>query len=663
MLVTPVPAEAATAADHGCDLGGDGPSELVIGIRSGGAGAGSILVTPGGPAGLRVRQSFELAQGMAGVPGTGRAGDGFGSTIACTDIDGDGRSDLVVGAPGDVVRGRVGAGAVFVFYGTEGGIPTEVERWTLNRPGLGGAARRGDRFGSALTTGDFDRDGHGDIVVGAPGAGAGGAAYALYGAPRGLTSRHELLQLTSADSEAMPDRADRFGAAVGSGDLDGNGVDDIVVGIPGRRVEEHDGAGTFAVFLNKEGALGGKRTRVVDLASVGIRGTAQEGAALGTAIAVGDVDGDGRSDAAVGIPGQRSAGRSEAGAVLILFGSRLGKGNRDLLIRPSNPVARGRFGQAVASGDVSGDTIADLLVGEPAGDGDAPYSGRVEVRRGSPTEPLAAAGELGGSKVGEQFGLGLRLLDVNGDSTLDVAIGVPATTVGDASRAGRVVVAHGTDLGLQTARVIDRSSPGIPGDASTNEGFGMVGTAIAPAASPGSVVSLLPRSAWTDRDPITARLRAHDVDRITIHHAGSQSTAVGPPRFRSWQSWHMDGHEWGDIAYHYIIGLDGLIYRARDIAYAGDTATNYDPGGHLLIVVEGHFDFEHPTAVQLESLTKVVAWAAEEWRVSLDRVAGHRDHASGTTCPGANLYPFVASGQLHLAAQALIDAGGVWISS
>jgi N-acetyl-anhydromuramyl-L-alanine amidase AmpD len=121
----------------------------------------------------------------------------------------------------------------------------------------------------------------------------------------------------------------------------------------------------------------------------------------------------------------------------------------------------------------------------------------------------------------------------------------------------------------------------------------------------------------------------------------------------------MDGLGWGDIAYHYIIGKDGLVYEARPAPFAGDTATNYDPDGHLLVVIEGNFDEENPTQAQLDALVLVVAWSAEEWDVSLDDVSGHRDHAA-TSCPGANLYPFIASGDLARLAAEMIDAGGVW---
>jgi N-acetyl-anhydromuramyl-L-alanine amidase AmpD len=113
---------------------------------------------------------------------------------------------------------------------------------------------------------------------------------------------------------------------------------------------------------------------------------------------------------------------------------------------------------------------------------------------------------------------------------------------------------------------------------------------------------------------------------------------------------------WGDIAYHFIIGVDGTVYGARDTRYEGATGTNYDPNGHFLVVVEGNFDQDVPAQSQLESLVTVLAWAASEFDVSPSMIAGHRDHAS-TSCPGEHLYPYIASGELEAAVRAAIREG------
>lgn len=122
----------------------------------------------------------------------------------------------------------------------------------------------------------------------------------------------------------------------------------------------------------------------------------------------------------------------------------------------------------------------------------------------------------------------------------------------------------------------------------------------------------------------------------------------------------MEGRGWGDLAYHFIIGVDGTIYRGRDLAYRGDTGTTYDTDGHFLVVVEGNFDQVDPSAQQLESLDRIMAWGAATYGIAPSTLAGHRDYAS-TSCPGARLYPYVASGTLQANVEALLAAGGVQV--
>jgi hypothetical protein len=153
------------------------------------------------------------------------------------------------------------------------------------------------------------------------------------------------------------------------------------------------------------------------------------------------------------------------------------------------------------------------------------------------------------------------------------------------------------------------------------------------------------REDWGAAPADTSRMTAHTIDTLTVHHAGDQSADTGPARYRSWQDFHMS-RGWGDLAYHFIIGVDGTVYEARDTRYEGDTGTNYDPEGHFLVVVEGNFEIDVPTQPQLESLVTVLAWAATEFDVSPSTIGGHRDHAA-TVCPGGNLYPYIASGDLE----------------
>lgn len=178
-----------------------------------------------------------------------------------------------------------------------------------------------------------------------------------------------------------------------------------------------------------------------------------------------------------------------------------------------------------------------------------------------------------------------------------------------------------------------------------------------PIVPPPVIVDLeiVPREGWDAAPAEVSKMTPHTIERLTVHHAGDQSaTPTGPPRYRSWQAFHIS-RGWGDLAYHYIVGIDGTVYEARDTRYKGATGTNYDPDGHFLVVLEGNFEIDDPTQRQLDSLVDVLAWAATEFGVSPSTIAGHRDHAS-TACPGGNLYPYIASGDLEADVRAAISA-------
>jgi hypothetical protein len=172
------------------------------------------------------------------------------------------------------------------------------------------------------------------------------------------------------------------------------------------------------------------------------------------------------------------------------------------------------------------------------------------------------------------------------------------------------------------------------------------------------LVEVESRQSWEAQPARPHLMEPHTPDRMTIHHAGTQSGSTGPSQFRGWQTWHMSGQGWGNIAYHLIIGVDGTVYAGRDIAYEGDSGTPYDTNGHLLFVVEGNFDHEKPTNAQVESLTRVLAWAGVEYGIPTSTIAGHRDHAA-TTCPGTHLHSLIESGQLADAVNDMITKGGV----
>jgi hypothetical protein len=158
--------------------------------------------------------------------------------------------------------------------------------------------------------------------------------------------------------------------------------------------------------------------------------------------------------------------------------------------------------------------------------------------------------------------------------------------------------------------------------------------------------SIVPVSEWggTPADPSLARKQ--EITHITLHHQGEPyKSGTDPQKYlRNLQSWSRATKHWADIPYHYIIDLDGRIYQGRDINYAGDTNTEYDPMGHALIEVVGNFEEVEPNQKQLDAVVDLMAMLASKYHVPLDRIASHRDYSAQTVCPGANLYRYVQAG-------------------
>lgn len=346
------------------------------------------------------------------------------------DFDGDGYEDLAVGAPGDSVRGEGSAGAVNVLYGSRGGLrEARDEQFTKARPGLG-VVSAGARFGAGLATGDIDDDGYADLAVGAPGEGVPGQP------------------ATSA-----------------------GGVVTVLYGSPGG--------------LRARPAVG---TWTQD--SPGVPGIAEIGDGFGETLAMGDFDGDGRADLAVGVPGEAVAAQANAGAVNVLYGrgDGLGAAGSDLWTQ-ATPGMEGlaghdhRFGAALAAGDLSANGRDDLAIGIPgAAISGHVRAGAVSVLYGR-TGGLSAVDDLwsqdargikGVAADDDRFGAAVAIGDFDDDGAGDLAVGVPTETVDGAFGAGAVNVLFGSRTGVRARgdQLWTQGSPGVRTLASIGETFG-----------------------------------------------------------------------------------------------------------------------------------------------------------------------------------------------
>src|SRR6201992_2313099 len=189
-----------------------------------------------------------------------------------------------------------------------------------------------------------------------------------------------------------------------------------------------------------------------------------------------------------------------------------------------------------------------------------------------------------------------------------------------------------------------------------------------PAPAPARPVSaasavMLCRDAWGAR-PARPGGKPHTITRMTLHH---EAVVLGdnrnaPERLRQDQRYHQDQKGWVDIAYHVGVDRDGNIYELRTPQIAGDTATDYDTTGHFLVLCEGDFDKEVVSEAQLHGAALAFAWATQNFHIASNTLAGHRDLAQ-TSCPGANLYAHIASGDLKRRIADLAAAGPVNLQS
>ncbi len=329
----------------------------------------------------------------------------FGWAVAdLHDIDADGVTDLIIGAPGFGVNPRR-IGKVTVRSGRTGAL---LHAFT----GVARDWQMGYAIGDA---GDVDGDTIHDIIAGGPIDGAGRAR--VYSGATGAILWH-------FDGEAL---GDNFGAAVsGAGDVDGDGHADVAVGAP-----LNDAAGTNAGKVYVYSGLTGAVIRTHLGAS-----TALFGSGLANA---GDINGDGKSDLIVGAPG---AGPAPLGRAYVYSGL---DGSLLLPALAPNAPFSSTFGTFFVAGlgDVDGDGGRDLFVGDYGDTTNGGASGKAYIYSG-------ASGAIVRTFIGpfaSGLGPGRGAGDVNRDGREDVILGLYTSALGGAN-AGRIEVRSGADGSL-----------------------------------------------------------------------------------------------------------------------------------------------------------------------------------------------------------------------
>ncbi len=316
------------------DVNNDGYDDLLVSAIGFDHGRGEVTLYLGSATGIDPTAAW-IQRGE-------NSGDEYGWSVAgCGDLNGDGYADIAIGAPSAPSSAPVGK--VYVYFGSESG-PSVTADW------IGVGEQEICRFGFDVdTAGDVDGDGFWELLIGAPncrmGDHEGGAAYVYFGSEQGPSANPWI---------GLPEQGGiEFGAAVApAGDVNGDGLGDIVVGAPLYDLGGNNNEGAAFIHLGKPGTL--------EDAAIQRISVSHPGAQLGTSVASSDFDNDGYSDIVVGLPFVDN-GQPEEGQIRIYRGPFDGS-SLDLYWGADGNEAFSYFGQAVATGgDVTGDGFPDLL--------------------------------------------------------------------------------------------------------------------------------------------------------------------------------------------------------------------------------------------------------------------------------------------------------------
>jgi hypothetical protein len=501
----------AAAPAAGCahpgkgDINGDGHADAVVTDSGDPGNAGAIHVIYGTAKGLTLtargsaRDDQRFTQNSPGVPDVSERGDMWGETLAVADFDDDGCADVAVGAPQesepapDVAKPAAhieldfspgedrSVGRVTILYGSPRGLTSRGAQTVAQRPPelrlpgpdqgtpipgqpaanraeilVPGVREEEDRFGSALTTGDFDGDGVADLAIAAAGEALEpdrsvtgvlesvfgvrlqqGAVSIVYGSRGGLGQSRESRTLTHDDRpiSGTPAYNDRFGEAIAAGDFNRDGVSDLVVSAPGVSDPLSGLKGIVQVFPGlKDAGVGGVPVETFNRGTRGVPGSPRE-EEFGYTLATGNLDGRLGDDLAIGtqVPGG-------AGAVVVLYssGSSGLSGSGSQVWTQAEPGVPGRasvndrFGTTLTIGRFGGPGTADDLAVGALNDGIGGVKrGSVTVLFGGPRGLTASRALLlhheprVSRRVNDFFGSAVAALPVRRSGFDDLLIGSP----------------------------------------------------------------------------------------------------------------------------------------------------------------------------------------------------------------------------------------------
>ncbi|MBK9332675.1 MAG: FG-GAP repeat protein [Ignavibacteria bacterium] len=414
------------------DINGDGYSDIIIGAYNydnGHTNEGAAFVYLGSVTGMST---------VAGWSAVGNLTNSlFGESVStAADVNGDGYSDVIVGAP-YFDNGQANEGAAFVYHGSASGLSL-TSNWSAEGNQIFAL------FGNSVSSaGDVNGDGYSDVIVGANlfnnGESDEGAAFVYHGSASGLS-------LTpNWSAEGNQDSVD-FGESVSTaGDVNGDGYSDVIIGAY-RFDNGQANEGRAFVYHGSSAGLSTSPNWTAESNQV----SALFGVSVSTA---GDVNGDGYSDVIIGAY-RYSNGQSFEGRAFVYHGSVTGLSN-SINWTAESDQAEAAFGFSVSSaGDVNGDGYSDVIVGAYYYDNGHLNEGAAFVYHGSASGlSLTLNWSAEGNQTVEVFGFSVSTAgDINGDGYSDVIVGVKLFDNGHGDE-GTAFIYNGSASGLSLTSI------------------------------------------------------------------------------------------------------------------------------------------------------------------------------------------------------------------
>ena len=369
------------------DFNGDGYADVAVSDDGENIGsvkdAGAVLVFYGSATGLTTSGVTSLY-----MSGTWAREMYFGQSMTAGDFNGDGIHDLAIGGPG------AWAGYVFVFPGAATGLARlNYRTFDQDESGVPGTSHEDDLFGWAVSAGDVNGDGYDDLAVGAiydweDRDWSTGSATVLYGSASGLTGSGA--QRLSKDTSGVPgvprgfnpdrkDGPDNFGFQLQLADLNGDGKADLGVTAPQAPVwvdgvRKRD-AGTLTIMLSDGSKITGVGSKEISQQTAGMPGTAGYEDHLGSTLAAGDSNGDGKADLAVYSPGDNYVTVVRGGTGGLVTSTAKGWTQNSSGI-PGSTEKGDYWGASLRFADIKGTGYAALIVGA---EGENSYKGAITV--------------------------------------------------------------------------------------------------------------------------------------------------------------------------------------------------------------------------------------------------------------------------------------------